>query len=275
MRCMSTYYQLMIMIVSVNMKSLQEIIMHVFCFFCVLVKAPQQQSLPPFSSFYQETPMKPSQVPNLLSHPAHRRVLPLQTSYLHYKDRSDSPQHHTHVPGPLYSPGLVPGSQTNISPSVSRCVSSSPANMGSLIFKPQPTAKDRPGPPQQPGQPRPGTLSTSTFSPVSPTYSNTSANKLQPSTPSIVLSDHAPCFPINTDQKAVSRVTAANPGSKNETAHRQASHKVLFSLLSTRYTSCCSSHVMLNVSYIYSVKLSPLMGAIMCPLSSCTGFPSA
>ncbi|XP_028279581.1 SMC5-SMC6 complex localization factor protein 2 isoform X2 [Parambassis ranga] len=204
------------------------------------VKDLQQQSLPHFPSFHQETPMKPSQVPNLLSHPASRRMLPLQTSDLHYNERSDSPQHRTHVPVPLHLPGLVPGSQTNISPLVSRThpisnsrqhffqspgFYSSVGNIGSSIFKPQPTVRDRPGPPQQSGQPRPGTFSSSTFSPLSPTYSNTSANKLQPSTPSVVLSDHAPRFPINTDQKAVSRVTPVNSGSKNETAHRQASHK--------------------------------------------------
>ncbi|KAM6915945.1 SMC5-SMC6 complex localization factor protein 2 [Xenentodon cancila] len=70
--------------------------------------ALQQNSLPHFTSFSQETPMKPSQVPNWLSNHPSRRALPLQTPEQCNKDRFVSNSHSPCPARPMYSSGLVP-----------------------------------------------------------------------------------------------------------------------------------------------------------------------
>ncbi|XP_035519703.1 uncharacterized protein slf2 [Morone saxatilis] len=179
--------------------------------------ALQECSLPHISSFIQETPMKPSQVPNQLPHPPPRRMLPLQSPELCHRDRLGPPRHPTHHMGPIHS-GFVP---------------SSPTNIGYPVSRPHPTPSIRLGPLHHPAQP-PGSFCPR-FIPVSPTNSGTTANRPQPSppfnfhpaTPQFMkdLSNHSPSSPIRRDQATESRVTLPYSGSKNPTAQRQESNK--------------------------------------------------
>ncbi|PWA25774.1 hypothetical protein CCH79_00001655, partial [Gambusia affinis] len=73
--------------------------------------ALHQQPLSHFASFPQETPIRPSQVPNLLSHPAPRRGLPLQTP----EERNmNTLSPNWHPAGMIYPAALVSSSSTNI-----------------------------------------------------------------------------------------------------------------------------------------------------------------
>ncbi|KAM4607797.1 uncharacterized protein ACJ7VT_015959 [Polymixia lowei] len=76
---------------------------------------PGQQSSPPHSaSFFQETPMKPLQVPFRFSLPRPRRMVPLQSPELCHRGRMYSLPYPPHTPG---SSGIVSGSPANfISP---------------------------------------------------------------------------------------------------------------------------------------------------------------
>ncbi|XP_035462444.2 SMC5-SMC6 complex localization factor protein 2 isoform X1 [Scophthalmus maximus] len=67
--------------------------------------ALQQRPLPHIASFRQETPMKPSQIPNQLSHPPPRRVLPLQSPELYHRDRLGPRRFSPHALGPVHSSG--------------------------------------------------------------------------------------------------------------------------------------------------------------------------
>ncbi|XP_027863292.1 SMC5-SMC6 complex localization factor protein 2 isoform X2 [Xiphophorus couchianus] len=71
----------------------------------------QQHSLSHFACFPQETPIKPSQVPNLISHTAPRRGLPLQTPEECSMNKL-SPN--WHPAGMKYPAALVSSSSTNI-----------------------------------------------------------------------------------------------------------------------------------------------------------------
>ncbi|XP_034040252.1 LOW QUALITY PROTEIN: SMC5-SMC6 complex localization factor protein 2 [Thalassophryne amazonica] len=55
------------------------------------------------TSVLHETPMKPSQVPNQLSHVLHRRMLPLQSPELCHKERLDPLCHLSQSPAPIHS----------------------------------------------------------------------------------------------------------------------------------------------------------------------------
>lgn len=190
-------------------------------FFCVLVKdlALQQHPLPPFTSFLQETPMKPSQVPNQLPHLTPRRMLPPQSPELCHRNRLGPLRHPTHPLGPIHSSGFVP---------------SSPTDFGSSATRPHPNPRDRLGPPQHSAQP-PGSF-CSRLVPVSPTHSDTTANRPQPSPPNIFhpaspqfmkdLSNHSHSSHIRRDQV----ISLSYSGSKNVTGQRQESNKVLFSI---------------------------------------------
>ncbi|XP_051271155.1 uncharacterized protein slf2 isoform X2 [Dicentrarchus labrax] len=179
--------------------------------------ALQECSLPHISSFIQETPMKPSQVPNQLPHPPPRRMLPLQSPELCHRDRLGPPRHPSHHMGPIHS-GFVP---------------SSPTNIGYPVSRPHPTPSIRLDPLHHPAQP-PGSFCPR-FVPVSPTNSGTTANRPQPSppfnfhpaTPQFMkdLSNHSPSSPIRRDQATESKVTLPYSGSKNPTAQRQESNK--------------------------------------------------
>ncbi|XP_017164653.1 SMC5-SMC6 complex localization factor protein 2 isoform X2 [Poecilia reticulata] len=73
--------------------------------------ALQQHSLSHFASFPQETPIKPSQVPNLLSHPAPRRVLPLQSPEECNMNKLSPNWHPAEM---KYPAALISSSSTNI-----------------------------------------------------------------------------------------------------------------------------------------------------------------
>ncbi|XP_067376154.1 SMC5-SMC6 complex localization factor protein 2 isoform X4 [Channa argus] len=75
--------------------------------------ARQQHLLPSYSTFHQETPMKPSQVPNLLSHPPPRRVLPLESPELCYSNRLAQSWHHSSNPGAIHPSVFVPSNPTS------------------------------------------------------------------------------------------------------------------------------------------------------------------
>ncbi|XP_054885691.1 SMC5-SMC6 complex localization factor protein 2 [Poeciliopsis prolifica] len=74
--------------------------------------ALQQHSLSHFASFAQETPIKPSQVPHLLPHPAPRRVLSLQTP--EERNMNMLSPNWRHPAGMKYPAALVSSSSTNI-----------------------------------------------------------------------------------------------------------------------------------------------------------------
>lgn len=168
--------------------------------------------------------MKPSQVPNKLSHPPPRRMLPLQSPELCHKDRLGPPRHPLYHLGPIHSSGFVP---------------SSPVNIGSSANKLHPTPRDRLGPVPHSAH-SPGS-SCSWLVPVSLTNSDTTTNRSQPSLPSNLnpassqlmkdLSNQSLPSHIRSDQVTKSEVTLFYSGSKNVTAPRQESNKVLFSFL--------------------------------------------
>nr|XP_046258197.1 uncharacterized protein slf2 isoform X2 [Scatophagus argus] len=173
----------------------------------------QQCSLPRFASFLQETPMKPSQVPNKFPHPLPRRMLPLQSPELCHRDRMGPPRHPPHYLGPIHSSRFVPRG---------------PSNIGSSANRPHFTP--RVGPLHHSTQP-----SGSSFSqpvPVSPTNGGTAANKPQPLPPGTFqpvssqfmkdLSNHSPPSHIRRDQVTESKVMMSYSGCENVTARQEA-----------------------------------------------------
>ncbi|XP_010743029.3 SMC5-SMC6 complex localization factor protein 2 isoform X1 [Larimichthys crocea] len=163
--------------------------------------ALQQRPLPHFASFLQETPMKPSQVPNQLPYPPPRRMLPLQSPELCHRDRLGPPRQPPHHLGPIHSAGFVPSSPTNTGPSVNRLHPTPRDKLGSLHHSAQP----------------PGSY-CSRLASVNPTNSGPTANKLQ--------SSHSLSSHIRRDQVPESKVTLSYSGSKHVTAQRQESYKV-------------------------------------------------
>ncbi|GLD65051.1 SMC5-SMC6 complex localization factor protein 2-like isoform X3, partial [Lates japonicus] len=180
--------------------------------------ALQQHSLPPFTSFYPETPMKPSQVHNRLSHPPPRRVLPLQSPELCHRDRLGPPQHPSHPMGPIHSPEYI------------LC---SPANVGTPSNRSYQMPRDRLGLPQYSTQPS-GPFS-SHLVPVSKSGVDTSVNRLQPLPPGVFhhappqlmkdLSNSTPSFQVRGDQVTEPTHTLSYSGSKNVTAEGEESNK--------------------------------------------------
>ncbi|XP_076599786.1 SMC5-SMC6 complex localization factor protein 2 isoform X2 [Chaetodon auriga] len=178
----------------------------------------QGRPLPHFTSFLQETPMKPSQVPNRLPHPPPRRLLPFQSPELFHRDRLGPPQHPPQHLGSSYSSGFV---------------QISPANIGSSADRHYSVPRDRPGPLHHSAQP-PGSF-FARLAPVSPTSNGTSANKPQPSPPSIFhppsiqfmrdLSNHSSSSHIRRGQVSKSKAASSYSGSKNVTAQREESNK--------------------------------------------------
>lgn len=163
--------------------------------------------------------MKPSQVPNRLSHPPTRRMLPLQSPELCHRDRLGPPQPPLHPVELIHSSGFAPRS---------------PVNFGSRMNRPLLTPRGRLGPS--------GPISSSRFIPVSPTNIGASYNRSQPSHPRLFhhaspqsrkgLSNQPIPSHIRRDQVTESMVTLSNSGRKNATVQQQASTEVLFS-------SCC------------------------------------
>ncbi|XP_070834210.1 SMC5-SMC6 complex localization factor protein 2 [Chaetodon trifascialis] len=156
--------------------------------------------------------MKPTQVPNRLPDPPLKGVLPFHSPELFHRDRLGPPQHPPQHLGSNYSSGFV-----QISPAADRHHS---------------MPRDRPGPLHHSAQP-PGSF-FARLAPVSPTNNGTSANKPQPSPPSILpasiqfmrdLSNHSPSSHIRRGQVTKSKAASSYSGSKNVTTQRQESNK--------------------------------------------------
>ncbi|XP_034464230.1 SMC5-SMC6 complex localization factor protein 2 isoform X3 [Hippoglossus hippoglossus] len=165
----------------------------------------QQHSLPHDTSFHQETPMKPSQMPNQLSHPPPKRGLSLQSPELYQRERLGPRQHSSHHLGPIHS-------------------SDSPANVGNPTNRPHHTPRDRLGPPQHSPQP-PGPFCSSHCVQVSPPDSDMSANSPQPSPPGVFhhaspqfmrdLSNYTLSFHIRRDELSEAKARLSHSGSRN------------------------------------------------------------
>ncbi|XP_044228722.1 SMC5-SMC6 complex localization factor protein 2 isoform X4 [Thunnus albacares] len=173
----------------------------------------QQNSLPHFTSFLQETVMKPSQVPNRLSHPPPRRmgIFPVQSPELCHTDRLGPPRPYPHPVGPIHSSGFVPNG---------------PLNFGTRAVRPLSMPRDR----LDPAQP-PGSNCSPQLIPVSQTNIGASYNKPPPSPSRMFhhapphsrkdLSNHSLPSHIRRDQVTESTVTLSNSGRKNATVQQQ------------------------------------------------------
>ncbi|XP_071336715.1 SMC5-SMC6 complex localization factor protein 2 isoform X2 [Trachinotus anak] len=169
----------------------------------------QQHSLSHFTSSNQETPMKPSQVPNRLSHPPPRRALPLQSPELCYRDRLGPPRQPPHPLEPVSSTEFNLGS---------------PNNFRTPTHRPYHMPRDRMGPPQQTAQ-HSGSFCSSNLVPVSQSHIDTSAKRPQPSPASINhhaspqfmkdLGTHTPSFHTKGPQVTEPMVTLSYSGCKN------------------------------------------------------------
>lgn len=188
--------------------------MHASYFSCASVKgfAVEQRS-PSNTLSYQETPMKPSQVPNRLSNPPPRRMLPIQTPDLRY--RLGPIRQNPHPPGSIHSSGFV---------------SSSPHNVGSPVNRPYFMPKDRLGPPEHFAQP-PGLVSSN---PINIGISSNAPHPVpgdrQPGSFGTlrlpVAISQTPSFHTGRDQMIEVKATPSIPGSKAVTTQRQESNKV-------------------------------------------------
>ncbi|XP_030604604.1 SMC5-SMC6 complex localization factor protein 2 isoform X2 [Archocentrus centrarchus] len=173
-----------------------------------------QQCTPSHTSSHQETPMKPSQVPNRLSNPPPRRMLPVQPPELCYRDRMGPLWQTPHPPGSIHSSGFV---------------SSSPHNVGSPANRPYFMLNDRLGPPVHFAQP-PGLVSSN------PINSGISSNAPQPISGDQqprsfgtfrlpVAINQSPSSHVGRDQVIESKATSSISGSKTVTTQRQESNK--------------------------------------------------
>ncbi|KAM9727413.1 SMC5-SMC6 complex localization factor protein 2 [Menidia menidia] len=188
------------------------------------------QDSPHFKSYAQETPMKPSQVPNLLSHPPPRRALPLLTPEQTNKDR-DSPQLH-----PTHS-GCAPNNSAIYDSLVNSLVKDrvgpnkhfvqlafgSPTNSGQAGYSPQATTKERPGPTH---------FSSSHILQASQTNNYTSKDRPADSfifhkTSSQLMKNlnHTPSHNFLRDQGTESKVMPYNSGCSNATSERPELNK--------------------------------------------------
>lgn len=225
----------------------------VLSLFQVMDFALQQNSLPHFTSYPQETPMKPSQVPNWLSHHPPRRVLPLQTPEQCNKDRSVSNSHPPHLAGsvhselvPVYSPYI--GSPLNHLPKdrlgppkyyarPPGPPQSSPANFGNSPYQPFHATWQRFDAQQHTVQSGPGHFSSPQLVPVGQISNDTSSNR--PLCPSLFhttsshfvknLNHHSSLCHTKKDQETESKVHPSRSGINSETSQRKESNKVLFS----------------------------------------------
>ncbi|XP_037638621.1 SMC5-SMC6 complex localization factor protein 2 isoform X2 [Sebastes umbrosus] len=158
--------------------------------------------------FTPESPMKPSQLPNQLSHSPPRRMVPLQSPELCHRDRLGAPWHPPYPPGPIHSSGFVP---------------SCPTNIGSPVNRFHPMPRGRLGPPQYQHHQPPGSFSCTTASMPQPPPPGV----FHPASPQFMkdLSNHSPSSHTRRDPGTESRVTLSYSGSQNVTARRQDSNK--------------------------------------------------
>ncbi|KAK5617510.1 hypothetical protein CRENBAI_005091 [Crenichthys baileyi] len=172
--------------------------------FVVMDPTLQKHSLPHFSSFTRETPIKPSQVPNLLSQ---RRLLPLQTPDECSVDML-SPQRHP--AGIKYPSPFIPNSSTNIDSLIKDRLGAlkhvPPAN--GLVQSPVnsvTTARENLAPQHNVMHSGPGYISSSQ--------------------PGKTLGNHLPSCHFRSDQEAETKIPSSNSRKNNDVSQRQEPNK--------------------------------------------------
>ncbi|KAM4729825.1 SMC5-SMC6 complex localization factor protein 2 isoform 1-T3 [Anableps anableps] len=201
--------------------------------------ALQQHSLPHFTSFPQETPIRPSQVPNLLSHPPPRRVLPLQTPECNMNKLSPN----WHPARMKYPTALVPSSSTNIVSPVNSLIKDRPGPLKhfppshghalSSLFNDITIARENLGPQHNMMRSGPGYFSSSPVVSTSPTTTHTSTERSliptifhSPSTQSGKnLSNHPPSCLSSRDRETESMILSFNSGKNNDVSQRKEPNK--------------------------------------------------
>ncbi|XP_047208180.1 SMC5-SMC6 complex localization factor protein 2 isoform X3 [Girardinichthys multiradiatus] len=175
--------------------------------FVVMDPALQKHSLPHFSSFTRETPIKPSQVPNLLSHPPQRRLLPPQTPNECSVDML-SPQ--TYPAGIKYPSPFIPNSSTNIDSLIKDRLGGlkhvPPAN--GLVLSPVnsvTTARENLALQHNVMHSGPGYISSSQ--------------------PGKSLGNHLPSCHFRSDQEAETKIPSSNSRKNNDVSQRQEPNK--------------------------------------------------
>ncbi|XP_063347437.1 SMC5-SMC6 complex localization factor protein 2 isoform X4 [Pelmatolapia mariae] len=164
------------------------------------------------TSFHQETPMKPSQVPNRLSNPPPRRMLPIQAPEVCYRDRIGPHWQNPHPPGLIHSSGFN---------------SSNSLNLGSPVERPYFMPKERLCLPKHFGQPpglvpnNPGTIRMSSNPPIPGGHQPGSFDTfLLP-----VAINQSPSSHIGRDQVTEFKASSSSSESKTVTTQRQESDK--------------------------------------------------
>lgn len=161
--------------------------------------------------------MKPSGVPNRLSNPPPRRMLPIQAPEVCYRDRIGPHWQNAHPPGLIHSSGFN---------------SSNSLNLGSPVERPYFMPKERLGSPEHFGQPpglvpnNPGTIRMSLNPPKPGGHQPGSFDTfLLP-----VAINQSPSSHIGRDQTTEFKASLFSSESKTGTTQRQESDKVLFHL---------------------------------------------
>ncbi|XP_039857680.1 SMC5-SMC6 complex localization factor protein 2 isoform X2 [Simochromis diagramma] len=156
--------------------------------------------------------MKPSQVPNRLSNPPPRRMLPIQAPEVCYRDRIGPHWQNPHPPGLIHSSGFN---------------SSISLNLGSPVERPYFMPKERLGPPEHFGQPpglvpnNPGTIRMSFNPPIPGGHQPGSFDTfLLP-----VAINQSPSSHIGRDQATEFKASSSSSESKTVTTQRQESDK--------------------------------------------------
>lgn len=185
------------------------------CFFFVLVKdlVFQGHLSPHLISFSQDTPMKPSQVPNL-SFPPPKRVLPLLSPEQCHRDRLGLTRQPPHASGPICSTEFNRGSSTNVGASTVR-----PHHMPRARLCPPPhTAAHS------------GSFCSSQPVPGRPQLLPPGINHHAPPHFMKDLNNHSRSSPIKGCQQTEPTVILSYSGSKNLTTRSQELHQVSYTL---------------------------------------------
>ncbi|MEQ2301295.1 hypothetical protein AMECASPLE_034440, partial [Ameca splendens] len=169
--------------------------------------ALQKHSLPHFSSFTRETPIKPSQVPNLLSHPPQRRLLPPQTPDECSVDML-SPQRYP--AGIKYPSPFIPNSSTNIDSLIKDRLDGLkhvPPTNGHVLspVNSVSTARENLAPQHNVMHSGPGYISSSQ--------------------PGKTLGNHLPSCHFRSDQEAETKIPSSNSRKNNDVSQRQEPNK--------------------------------------------------
>lgn len=205
----------------------------------------QQHSLSHFASFPQETPIKPSQVPNLISHPAPRRGLPLQTPEECSMNKL-SPN--WHPAGMKYTAALVSSSSTSIVSPVNSLLKHklgplkpfSPSH-GHVLSSPvngATPARENLGPQHNMIRLGSGYFTSPQVVSASQTKTQTSAERTfiptifnSPSPQSGKnISNPLPSCLVRQDQRTESKILSSNSGKIKDVSQREDPNKVILSL---------------------------------------------